>query len=227
MHYFVGKFRTSSKIAEVLNSFHPTTYYEPFCGGLWVTVKVVADRYILSDNNQALITLYQSLANGWVPPDEVSESDYQWYRLTQDPTDPMTAFVGIGCSFSAKWFGGYARGHANKGYAHTAKRSLKAKLDVLSRRRVSYSYTDFKCIVPTTGSLIYCDPPYLNTTNGYSSSAIEFWETMRMWSESCTVVISEYQAPDDFICVAEFPTMAEIRGKTGRDPRIERLFMTL
>ena len=52
--------------------------------------------------------------------------------------------------------------------------------------------------------LIYCDPPYEN--NSYSTKtkffefdSKKFWETMRKWSKSNIVVISENNAPKDFI----------------------------
>lgn len=54
-----------------------------------------------------------------------------------------------------------------------------------------------------------------------------FWDVMRFWSLSSTVVVSEYSAPDDFVCIAEFPSKMGLRvGKDGEQPsRTERLFM--
>jgi DNA adenine methylase len=233
MQYFGGKFRIAKLIGEVINGFSPKTYYEPFCGGLSVTVQVKAESYILSDNNPYLITLYRHLQEGWQPPDEVDEFTYQCYRQYQDQEDPMTALVGIGCSFSGKWFGGYARNKPRNGklvgddYAGAAKRSLLKKISVLPKTKAHFTNADFKELRPLSGSLIYCDPPYQNTTNGYHSEAHYFWDTMRTWSKTCTVIVSEYQAPEDFMCIEEFPTFTEIRGKSGRDARTERLFMKL
>jgi len=61
--------------------------------------------------------------------------------------------------------------------------------------------------------VIYCDPPYAST-NGYNVKGgdtrktadfdnEEFWTHMREWSGSHLVFISEYTAPDDFVCVWE------------------------
>ena len=62
-----------------------------------------------SDVNRPLITMYKALQDGWIPPSTVTEEMYAEYKGIQDAEDPLTAFIGIGCSFSGKWFGGYAR----------------------------------------------------------------------------------------------------------------------
>lgn len=74
--------------------------------------------------------------------------------------------------------------------------------------------------------LVYCDPPYENQKqiSRIKFDHTEFWDTMRQWAKSNTVVISEYYAPDDFRCVLEMPTKTDIRNSSGRLSRIERLF---
>ena len=82
---------------------------------------------------------------------------------------------------------------------------------------------------PAEGCLIYCDPPYSNTTayainRGFDHEA--FWERNReLEARGHTVIISEYTAPDDFSCVLEIKTITELRMANGqRDLRTERLF---
>lgn len=56
----------------------------------------------------------------------------------------------------------------------------------------------------TSNNVIYCDPPYANTkqfANSQNFNYDEFWETMRQWSKNNYVLISELEAPDDFICI--------------------------
>ena len=53
--------------------------------------------------------MWKALQQGWEPPDLVTFEDYEYVRAHQDENPALTAFVGFGCTFGAKWFGGYAR----------------------------------------------------------------------------------------------------------------------
>lgn len=74
-------------------------------------------------------------------------------------------------------------------------------------------------------SLIYCDPPYQNTA-GYKNefSYEEFWDWVRKTSQNHTVIVSEHQAPDDFIEIWR-KEKAMTLGKGEGLKRIEKLFM--
>ena len=226
MPYLGGKFRTRKAIAAFLESVRAPgqTYFEPFCGACWITMEMSGER-MAGDGNAALMALWEALQGGWLPPSEVTEAEYAQLKAAQDPADPMTAFAGIGCSFSGKWFGGYARGNSLN-YAATARSSLLAELPRL--RGVRFVRGGYRDHAPE-GCLAYCDPPYANTTayNGLPPfDHAQFWETMRGWAQSNTVVVSEYQAPPDFPCVLEIPTRTGLRtGANGSEPRIERLSM--
>ena len=73
-------------------------------------------------------------------------------------------------------------------------------------------------------SLIYCDPPYRGTTGykmGFDSGA--FWQWCRdKAAEGHTVLISEYSAPADFICLLEIEHFTTVN--SNKDKRIEKLF---
>lgn len=84
-----------------------------------------------------------------------------------------------------------------------------------------------ECYVPAYGCLIYCDPPYANTS-GYRSGDFDsaaFWQRVR-WLEGWghTVIVSEYAAPDDFSCVWQQSVKANLRTRNGAESRTERLF---
>ena len=76
-------------------------------------------------------------------------------------------------------------------------------------------------------SVIYCDPPYNNTeqyvTGDFDTNA--FFEWCRKQKE--LVVVSEYEAPDDFQCVAIFNRCSKFQGGTNGkiDGKAERLFV--
>jgi len=223
MQYLGGKSKTRKQISAFLESVRKgKEYLEPFVGGAWVLQEMSGYR-IAPDSNKALITMYSALQDGWLPQEDVSESLYAAYKAKQDDTDPLTAFIGIGCSFGGKWFGGYAR---QKGYNFAAggRRALQKQLPYIMG--VRFLAQDYREWYPKN-KLIYCDPPYENTT-GYKDKFdhLAFWDTMRKWSYGNTVVISEYKAPKDFSCVLEIPTKTIIRDAENKPLQsVERLFM--
>jgi DNA adenine methylase len=166
MQYFGGKARIAKRLAEYINPLiGDKDYYEPFCGSCNVTQHIVAKKRFASDAHKELIALHKHVqAGGWVP-ELVTEDDYRRARVTNDFEDWYRGFVGFGCSYSGKWFGGYARGGVDRNYASNAKNTLIKKHRLLGD--VSFSCSTYKEVVPTTPSLIYCDIPYKETT-GYS-----------------------------------------------------------
>lgn len=225
MRYLGGKARTWKEIAKYLESIRQPDqeYLEPFVGGAWV-LQGISGKRIALDVNEALINMYKALQNGWLPPSTITNEIYQDLKENQDPNDPLTAFVGFGVSFGGKWFGGFANS-SDRNYASNAKNSLLKKLVAIEDVEFKHcSYLDYK----PENCLIYCDPPYANTT-GYSSigqfDSELFWETMRQWSNNNTVVISEYVAPEDFVCVKEMNTKTDMHTNSGKEARIEKLFI--
>lgn len=152
------------------------------------------ERVSLSDASEDLILLWQALQNGWEPPETVSEEEYQ--RVRYEEPSALRAFIGYGCSFGGKWFGGYAR-YKGRNYAVSTKRVLEKKIESLYRAKfgsVSYeAWSDCEL----SDSIIYCDPPYRNTT-GYTRvgafDSDKFWSTIGSWDG--TVFVSEYTAPE-------------------------------
>jgi DNA adenine methylase len=228
MQYFGGKTRIAPKLAGFMQPFVSGAYVEPFVGSAAVMVKISAPVRIGSDINGALITMWRALAAGWQPPENVSEAEYVAVRAKGDPSDPLTAFVGIGCSFSGKWFGGYARNTRCDNYAIAAAHSLTKKIPKL--QGVNWLCSDYRQIDYPPESVIYCDPPYQGTT-GYAGAGNDFngsffWNFCREKSKSGhRVFISEYAAPDDFKVCLTIETNLEIRNSSNkRMPRIEKLF---
>jgi len=228
MQYLGGKARTGKQLVEYLSSVRKPgqAWIEPFCGGLWVTHLVDGMR-IASDANEALITLYKAMQVGWLPPESVSEEEYATYKARRDAKDPMTAFVGFGCSFSGKWFGGYARS-GERNYATNARNSLMRKMQTCAGIR--FLHLDYKTALAEApkGSLVYMDPPYAHTTGYGETGAFDsgiFWSVVRAVSAEHDVYVSEYTAPPDFECVLTVHTKTDLRMKDGsKEPRQEKLF---
>jgi len=90
---------------------------------------------------------------------------------------------------------------------------------------------DYRNLSPID-SVIYCDPPY-NETTQYSKKIVgefvseEFWDVIRKWSKDNIVIVSEYNAPSDFDCIWEKKIKLDIRDSNNkRKPRVEKLFVS-
>lgn len=197
MHYLGGKERVAKYIVEIINTFSFNTLISPFVGGASVESRIIGNK-ILSDNHFYLIELYKALQNGFVPPDTLTEQEYYYIKQHKDENPALTGFVGFGCSFSGKWFGGYARSSEKRNYCLNAKNSILTKMRGLQNAK--FYCSDYRDINIPNNSLIYCDPPYINTTK-YTTGDFdseEFWDIIRDWSKYTFVLVSEYSAPKDF-----------------------------
>lgn len=223
MQYFGGKQRIAKYIIEYLNRIRKPgqVFLEPFVGSANIIIGMDNPR-IGSDFHEDLIMLHKAIQSGeFEYPAEISEQQYN--ELKKAESSALRALVGFGCSYSGKWFGGYARsGHRN--YCLNAVHSLQKKSKFLTG--IEFHYRDYRDWEPIN-CLVYCDPPYVNTTkiHGDSFNTDEFWNIMRKWSKHNTVVTSEYEAPEDFTCAMEFATKTDIRGKVGKFHRTEKLFI--
>ena len=226
IQYFGGKTKVAKQIVEYLESVRKEqqTYIEPFIGGGIICSKMSGNR-IASDYNEYLIEMYNAVQTGYELPEEITKEQYDYIRNNKDENKALTGFVGFGCSFAGKWFGGYAR---QKGYnfASGSKRSLLKKMKTM--QDVKFEYKNYKEWMDIKGALIYCDPPYSETTQPYGTGDFnteEFWEDMRVLSKNNNVYISEYSAPKDFECVLEIPTKTIIRDSNDKvSYRVEKLF---
>jgi DNA adenine methylase len=151
-----------------------------------------------------LIALYKAVQEGWDPPTDVSKETYQAAKLFPD-TDPMKAFCGFGMSFAGKWFAGYSADRPitrktgeSAGYARfaiQARNLLIKKLNLVN----NIQCLDFLSTAPEpTDYLIYCDPPYADTT-AYAGGPVfdrnDFICRAQEWSKFTDVFVSEYDFP--------------------------------
>ena len=52
--------------------------------------------------------MWKELQKGWITPDIITKEDYYYIKENKDEKPYLTGFVGFGCSFGGKWFGGLA-----------------------------------------------------------------------------------------------------------------------
>lgn len=225
MRYFGGKARISNKIAKELYRHRASgqLYIEPFMGAGWVMHKMGGSR-LGCDKHPYLIAMWKALQDGWIPPKSITEEEYYSIRENQDEIPHLAGFIGFGCSHSGKWWGGYAKDGNGRNYCLNAHNSIMKKLRTM--KGVEFQCCDYHELEPS-GALVYCDPPYQDTT-GYGTGPFdhdEFWNVVRKWSQSNTVIVSEYIAPEDFECILEIRTKTDMRNASGdKESRIERLF---
>ena len=226
MQYFGGKAKIAKYIVPYLEGVRKENQIsvEPFVGGANIISQMSGKRKAY-DFNEYLIEMYKGVQNGYELPDSLTEEEYKYIREHKDEDKVLTGFVGFGCSFAGKWFGGYARNKQNHNYCKASKNSLMKKMSTMAD--VEFDWRDYKSLF-LKGCLIYCDPPYANTTK-YTGvpdfDSEEFWNIMRAWSKDNDVYISEYEAPDDFVSVLEIPTKTNIRDKSDNVCcRVEKLF---
>ena len=227
MQYMGGKSRISKQIAEILNSAIDKNkpFVSLFCGSCAIESKVQADVKILNDKHPYLIAMWQALQNGWTPPDVVTKEEYYRVKANMDENPALAGFVGFGCSFGGKWWGGYAKDKRGDDYCGQAKRGLLK--DLVGIQSATFTCLDYHDVEIPDGAVVYCDPPYANTT-GYTVGKFdtnEFWDYMRQLSKRYDVYISEESAPDDFECIwsKEKVRTLEKSDNVGR-VKVEKLF---
>ncbi len=206
-------------------------YVEPFVGGANMIDKVSGLR-IGGEFNRYIARMWQEISKGAKPP-VITKEEYQ--EIKSNPTtypDWFVGWVGIACSYSGKWFGGFAGKILTKGGERDSQ--LEAHLNLKNQlpgiKGVEFIHSSYDELEIPEQSIIYCDPPYAGTTK-YKDSFDHgpFWEWCReKVTEGHQVFISEYNAPDDFICVwqQEVRSSLSANGKSGGSKRsIEKLFV--
>lgn len=198
-----------------------------FCGSCVIESLINADTKILNDKHEYLIAMYKALQNGYELPESLTKEEYDNIKANKDKDKALTGFVGFGCSFGGKWFAGYAKNNDKSNYCLQAKKhTMKLWNGIKDAEFVCKDYRDVE--IPKN-AIVYCDPPYMNTTQ-YSNSKNfdynEFWEYMRQLSKDHIVFISEENAPEDF----EYIWQKEIcrtldSNKKNQPKRVEKLFI--
>lgn len=231
MQYFGGKSRLVKDLIPIFKNYLNDDMYfiDAFAGSSKVAIGVSTfhEKVLACDINYYLIDMFNSLKKGWIPPFNLSKVEYDYIRKHYDECPALTSFAGFGCSFAGKWFGGYAKNAEGRNYAEIAYRSLLKDLEQINK--IEYKVQSFFSL-NTSDQLIYCDPPYRGTTAygfvGKFDSEL-FWNKVRELSKNNIVLVSEYDAPDDFEVVWEKEMRLNIKSiikTSNNENRIEKLF---
>lgn len=206
-------------------------YVEPFVGGGNLIQHVDGNR-IGNDINHFVISLLTEMQNGFEPPYLSREQVEHIKNNKEQYPNHIVAWAGIGCSYSGKWFGGYAgtvttKNGSIRNYIQEAINNLKIQSEKLKGVEfISGSYSDL--IVPDN-SIIYHDSPYKGT-EGYrvKFDHDKYYEYLfERKSQGHTIFISEYEMPKEFTQVweKELSSSLSSNGKSGGNKTsVERLF---
>lgn len=229
MRYQGGKVRLGKTIANILKTYRQPgqVYVEPFLGACGVMRHMDGPR-IGGDANADMIAHWKAIQDGWQGPKYLSREEYDFYKANPhylDFSPALRAHIAIGCSYSGKLWGGYASGENRNFSDETRRASLKVGKTIQGVKLYARSFDGLP--IPDN-SLIYCDPPYANTT-GYKATGDfnhdYFWSWCRaMTKVGHTVIVSEYTAPDDIVCIwtKKTTTSLALAGKQAK--RVEKLF---
>ena len=146
-------------------------------------------------------------------------------------TTEQRGFFGVACAYSGIPFAGYRIDCETQNYFKNARKSIQAIVPYLNQFQfitpsVSYEKV-LQRIKNPRGLTIYCDPPYKD--NRFHSTFFDgfehrsFWKVMRQWSKFNLVIISEYSAPRDFVCIWEKEITSVFSGRTKNNT--EKLFI--
>lgn len=208
MKYMGSKARFAKDILSIVlkDRIENQWYVEPLAGGMNMICNVEGNR-MANDIHPFLIALFESVVYENWEPIKITKSFYDSVNKCKDNfKSHLVGWAGFGCSYSGKYFGGYAGETKTK--IGTVRDYQQESINNLLKQSEKLKGVHFSCmpysemLIPKY-SIIYCDPPYENTTkysNGFNHA--EFWEwCRRMKAEGHTIFISEYSAPSDFKCV--------------------------
>lgn len=236
MVYMGGKGRIAKWILPIiLKDRQPEQFYvEPFCGGL-NTLYLVKGNVIASDVNKYVIAFWKGLQEKRKRRGKITKEIYDAARLcyvnkTNEFTDFHLGWVGFMASYRGKFFGGYCADKERFGEDYSVKQIRSVKLQIRDLKRVHFFNCNYWELKIPKKSIIYCDPPYEGTTT-YATAPFDhekFWNWVRVKSrEGHQVFVSEYKAPEDFLCIWKVSLSNNVQLIKNKSPEknIEKLFV--
>ena len=202
-------------------------YVEPFAGGCNMIDKVEHPLRIAADSNRYLIALLQYQGE---LPEYISKEEYDAVKKKPESyPDWYVGFCGFICSFRGMFFKSYVKNDVMK-KTGKVEHYQKEQINNFRKQRDKLAGIKFECCsyeqldIPE-GAVIYCDPPYAGTAEYKDKfDTNRFWEWCRdKVAEGYKVLISEYEAPEDFECIWQKGINSNLGGASKT--AIEKLFI--
>jgi DNA adenine methylase len=191
-------------------------YVEPFVGGANMIDKIEYDKRIGGDFNEYLIEMWKGLQDDLNRPKIISKdlySEARSYYNNKETTKNFSKFIigwiGWMGSYNGRFFDGGYSGHSvgktQRDYISEQIRNTEKQSSNL--KDVTFIYSNYNKLHIPKNSVIYCDIPYKDTKQYITSKDFnheKFWEWCRTKvNEGHFVYVSEYNAPNDFVCIWE------------------------
>jgi DNA adenine methylase len=211
--YHGGKQRAGKTISNIIyqktleSNIEIKGYCEPFCGMLGVyqhIPQLFGDKikYKAGDLNKSVIMMWKAAQKGWKPPTKPISRE-QFYKLKNSDHSPLRGFVGSLQSFRGVFFGAYYP------YKSTRNKNSSEKVQKIAKelKNVDFKSTSYEKYSNLKNYVIYCDPPYQNTSQFYYENNKrsnlkfnneEFWKWCKKMAKNNIVFVSEYSAPRPF-----------------------------
>jgi site-specific DNA-adenine methylase len=160
-------------------------------------------KYKAGDTNKSVVKMWQEVQKGWKPPSKRYSKKMFEKLKDNDDCSATKGFVGFAYTYRGIFLDGYFD-HSPSKINTNRDRVLDIGKQVEKAKFTSGSYAQFSSL---NGYVIYCDPPYDNTTcryydgRGYKDKldfdSEEFWKWCREMATRNIVFVSEYIAPQD------------------------------
>jgi DNA adenine methylase len=236
MAYVGGKATKYEHIINVLNNkkYDGYNYIEPFVGYCHILKRVINKKsYTACDNNPLVISLLTHIQTKKTYPKISKEQYYKLKKQYYDGSLPkdklyLAAFAAFCYSYNGKEFAGYTPSSDGRNYVSERKNHYDFLKQNDTFKKTKLKLLSFFKLNPKSKSLIYCDPPYQNTTS-YGKIKFDhemFWEKVRQLHNNGHVVfVSEYSAPKNFKSIAKVKKFSSLGGKGAVDIKTEKLFV--
>jgi DNA adenine methylase len=241
--YHGGKQRIGLQIAEYIHyicSILPQDieingYCEPFVGmcGVYRYIPGLFDdkkdmKYLAGDTNESVIKMWIEVQKGWRPPVRTTEAEYN--RLRENPASALRGYIGHQYSFGGQFFMGYSTKYGKTPDSTRASNNVVEIGKCLGD--VEFKYGSYKQFSNLKRFIIYCDPPYENSSQRYTKLdgfvSEEFWDWCREMSKENIIFVSSYEAPKDFIEVmSSSHKLTGIIHSNAPRKRVEKLFLLI
>lgn len=226
-----SKNRIAKDIVPIIQSYidnnNVVNYLEPFVGGANVIDKIRCENRYGCDSHKELIAFLKGLSEGYIPPMNISEDEYKYIKEHRNEyNDCFLGYVGFQLSYGAKWFDTFRRDKVGKRkYDEEAFRNVMKQAPNL--KGVKFYHRQFQTLKKDKikGYVVYCDPPYHNTTK-YSTNDFpydEFYQWCIDMSKNNIVLISEYNMPEQFECIWQKELKCTL-DKNSRSDKVEKLW---
>lgn len=239
---------SKTRMAKTLKSFiepiifeHNIEYYvEPFGGGMGSFSQISAPNKIANDINPYVIAFWNSIKDNtftdemWHFVSHLTEEQYADIKLDyltngNKYSMAIIGYVATACSYGGAWFNGYAHFNPKRNENHIYEAyngTIKQINDFVNLSNSTFINKDYKQFNIPHKSFIYCDSPYRDTKgyiNNFDNNQFFEWASTQV-SLGNIVLISEYQAPNDWICIYE-KTRKNFMSTNNINTRTEKLFV--